>query len=259
VSVKKELAKMEDTKAENQDGFPYDGDLASRSRARKAINKALAQSPRRFLGDELIRKLAADLEKQRKRDLPVITPCRLAMALRKVVAIATSYTNGSTVSLNLAVGRPENSYAQGIAQPANASTVKRAKKKLSSAEELINQLEEVLKSDEIAAFDTPSKEVLSLLRSELDRLRASVRVSPGLRRGRPPLLHLVQLVHGALHQLTGSRLRFRQDDERADRFIADTLHRICKPLIGNEFTDEDLGQTIETAIRSPRGRQKSGV
>lgn len=250
---------MEDPQSEEQDEFPYDGDLANRSKARDAIAKALGRSPSRLLGDELIRELAAKLEEQRKKDRKIITPGRLSLALRRVVVMAADYTRGSTITGNGAVSDSEKSSAPSAVLPPNATTAKRARKKLSSAKELIDQLEKALNSDEIAAFDTPSKEVLSLLRSELNRLTASVRVAPGLRRGRPPLLYLVQELHRVLHRLTGSWLRFREEDERGDRFIADALNRVCKPLIGTEFSDEDLAKTIETAIRSPKNLQKSGA
>lgn len=250
---------MEHPQLEKPDGFPYDGDLANRSKARDAITRAKQRSPRRFLGDELIRDLAAKLEQQRKKDQKVITPARLTLALRNVVNIAVDYTNGSTATVDNTVGLFEQSPTQKTVLTANAETAKRARKKLAAAKKLVDQFEELLKADEIAAFGTTSEEVFSSVHAELTRLRASVSVPRGLERGRPALRDLVELLHSVLYRLTGSWLRFRGEDTREDRFVANTIHRISKPLIGTEFSDEDLGRAIETAIRSPKNRQKSGA
>jgi hypothetical protein len=250
---------MEQSSLSGEEGYLNDGVYFASSRSRHIIDTALARSPRRFLGDELIRDLAAKLEQQRKKDRKVITPGRLTLALRNVVNMAVDYTNGSTATVDTTVGIFEQSPNQKTVPAANAGTAKHARKKLASAKELVDQLVELLNADEIAAFCTPNVEVLSSVHAELTRLKASVRVPTGLTRGRPALLHLVQLVHAVLYQLTGTWLRFREDDERGDRFIVDALNRICKPLIGTEFSDEDLGRTIETAIRSPKNRQRSGA
>lgn len=252
---------MEQSRSSDKGKFPYDGgNLASISRSQHAIARALARSPRRFLGDELIRELAANLEEQRKKDRKDITPGRLTLALRNVVNMAVDYTNGSTGTVDsTAVSLFEQSPTQKSVLAANAETAKRAKKKLASARKLMDQLEELLKADEIVAFGTPREVVFSSVNAELNRLEASVSVPRGLGRGRPALRDLVGLLHSVLHRLTGSWLRFRGDDNRDDRFLADTMHRICKPLIGTEFSDEDLGRTIESAIRSPKNRQRSGA
>lgn len=251
---------MEQSPSSDKGKFPYDGgNLATISSSRQSIDRALARSPRRLLGDELIRELAARLEEQRKKDWKVITPGRLTFALRAVVSMAVDYTNGSTATVDTTGSLFEQSPTQKTVLAANAETAKRAKKKLAAAKKLVDEIEELLKAEEIAAFCTPSEEVLSSVHAELTRLKASVHVPRGLERGRPALRYLVELLHSVLHRLTGSWLRFRGDDIRDDRFIADALHRICKPLIGTEFSDEDLGRTIETAIRSPKDRPRSGA
>jgi hypothetical protein len=233
-----------------------DGSLVSASRARRSIELACERSPVQLLGKSLIRALAENLEIHRKEGRSVITPGRLAIALRRVAFVAVYYTNASTAPPDLATGFLLPSSERSSASQPNVKTAEKARKMLASVRNSIDRIERSLEADEIAAFNGFSADVLVHLRAEVDRLEASVDVPPGLRRNRSSLRLLVSLLHDVLFNLTGSWLRLRSGDEE---FLPNVIHRILKPMVGDEFSDEDIGRTIETEIRMLKPKRQEAA
>lgn len=233
-----------------------DGTLVAEAKARIAIESERQTSPENLLGKDLIRTIAEDLEKHREDGLPVITSELFVATLRSFTELAIDYANGSILPPEVAAGFSVQPSELSTALRPNAETAKKARRKLASVRNAIDGIEQSLSADEIAAFDVFSAEVLLDLRAEVDRLEASVEVPSGFKRGRPALANLASMLHLILFDLTGSWLRLRNVDEA---FLPNVMHHILKPMVGSVFSDEEIGQTIETEIRRPKPKRQKAA
>lgn len=245
---------MKKSMTDDQDIIPADdGTFVANARARIAVAHEVQVLPKELLGNDLIRIIADDLEKHREEGLPVITPELLEDKLRSFAELARDYASGSIVPSEVTTGFSIEPSELSTALRPNAETAKKARRKLASVRSAIDGIEQSLATDEIAAFDVFSAKVLVDLRAEVDRLEASVEVPSGLTRGRPALGNLVSMLHLILFDLTGSWLRLRNADEA---FLPNVMHHILKPMVGSVFSDEEIGQTIETEIRKPKPKRQ---
>ena len=236
------------------DIVPYEASAISS--ARYLLDLVKARSPRTLLGISLLRELARELNAHRSNDKSPITVFRLSLAMRRVVEASKYLVPGSMVPEGLTLGLFEDPEpVRGTAKTLpNADAAKVAKRKLTDTSAAIDKVEATLMGPELARFAHFDPDALVPLRMEMERLKTLVRIPFGLQRGRPTLSWTVQSLHGVFFELTGSWLRERHNPARRDRFISNALFNAMRPLTPVDFSDEDLGRTIETAIRKRKNR-----
>jgi hypothetical protein len=247
---------MEQSSSSDDDGIPHDGgNLAATSRSRESIAWALARSPRRIFGAELIRELASSLDKQRKKEMPIVTPCRLALALRRLVSTAEFLTVGSAIALGRANDTQNQTADLAAKLLPDATTAKAAKKRLAQAKQHIDKFNSLVKSEEIRAFKVFSSQAHDVVHNEIVAIEKAIVVPVGLRRGRPTVSLLVKRAHEEIIALTGKTLRGSRDADNPDKYISDLLFRICMPMLGEGVRD-GLGLVIETAIKTRQPKRR---
>ena len=237
--------------ASGQEIVPYEHGASSVFRVRSLLDRVRAESPVTLLGKPQIQELAGELNARRRNGKSPITVCRLALALRRVVEASRYLVPGSMVPEGLILELFEDDETESATSRtlANADAAKVAKRKLADTCATIDKIQATLTTPEIARFAHFDANALVPLRMEMERLTKLMKVPVGLQRGRPTLSWIVQYLHEVFFKLTGSWLRERGNPRGSDRFISDALFKAMRPLTPSGFSDEDLGQTIETAIK----------
>lgn len=244
-----------DEHAERQEKsqIPADDTYFLKARVQSTLVGVRETSPRQVFGEELLRFVAAELDRENKTEKQV-TPLRLAMALRCHAKLVPTLLN--------ATSRPgkywdsRTSYldhdASAPTASANAAARKEAAKKLRQARKAIDKGLRLLNSAEVAVFADFDPEAATPLQDEIEIVESELRVPLAERRGHPALALVIGDIHRAIYRLTGSWHRGPRTENNQDERIANILFSLVRRLAPESLPDESISSAIETSIKTKK-------
>lgn len=224
--------------------------LVDRERYKQLLESVAKKSPVRIFGKDLLQSAAADLQ-ERKRTGKPISASRVAYRLRPIcrnwsdVLLATVKTHPEYEGGHFAKACPSQ-----IRLPASTERKNRGEEKLEQADRALHKAINLLRSDDVKAFETFDEAAAVPFRKEIERIRKLIGVPEGRKRGLPVVAVCIEDIYALFRDLTGRSLRGPRDARKQDEFISNLLFDFVRPITPGSIHDENIRSAIETTIKS---------